>query len=237
MIIFDGVSLNSVADVTVKDIKVNPIKYDEVTRPRAMRGGSDFVRSRAGTRTVVITFALLDDDRINRQKALMAISAWAKNDMEHRLELPGHPEFYLTAICTDKPEPSLCEWWESRLRLVFTCYENPYWNSKSEKSVSCGTSFFVLGDAPPLMRIERSVAGSAVSNQSYALDGRTITLSIIPVGTMTLNMDDQTIHSVNGSTMTDLMQYYNVNSKFLIPRTGSQTITGTGTVKYRERWQ
>ena len=237
MIVFDGVSLNSVAGVKIKDVHVSPIQYDEVTRPRAVRCGSVFVRSRAGTRTVTITFALLNEDPINRQASLMAISQWAKNDKEYRLDLPGHPEHYLMAICTDKPDPSLREWWESKLRLVFTCYENPYWNSKSEKSVSCGTSFFVLGDAPPLMRIERTVTGSAVSNQSYALDGRTITLSTIPVGTMMLNMDDQTIYSVNGSTVTDLMQYYNVNSKFLIPRTGSQTITGTGTVKYRERWQ
>ena len=232
MIVFDGISLNSIAGVKIKDVQVYPIEYDEVTRPRAIRAGSDFVRSRAGTRKVQITFGLLDDNMINRQAAIMAISQWAKNDKEYRLDLPGHPDHYLTAICTDKPEPSLRQWWESKLKLVFTCIENPYWNAKYEKSVACGTQFNVLGDAPPLMRIERTL-GSAASNQSYALDGRTMTFSSIPAGSIVIDLDNQTAYV--GST--DIMQYYNVNSKFLIPRTGVQTITGTGTVKYRERWQ
>lgn len=233
MIVFNGVSLNSVANVKVEDVRVNAIDFDEVTRPRAIRGGSDFVRSRAGTRTVAITFALLDDNKVNRQKALLAISTWARNDKEYKLELPGHPEHFLMAICTDKPDPSLRQWWESKLRLVFTCYDNPYWNAKAEKSVACGTDFFVLGDAPPLMRIERTISGSAATDQSYGLNGNTITFSTIPVGNMVIDLERQT--AVVGST--DIMQYYNLNSKFLIPKTGAQKVTGTGTVKYRERWQ
>ena len=59
MIVYDGISLNSIAGVKVKDVQVSPIAYDEVTRPRAIRGGSVFVRSRAGTRTVAITFAFI----------------------------------------------------------------------------------------------------------------------------------------------------------------------------------
>ena len=237
MIVFDGVSLNSVAKAMIEDVRVSPIAYDEVTRPRAIRGGSDFVRSRAGTRTVTITFALLDDNKVNRQKTLLAISEWAKNDKEYRLEVPGHPEHYLMAVCTGKPEPSLRQWWESKLRLVFTCYENPYWNAKAEKSVACGTAAYILGDAPPLMRIERTVSGSSVSNQSYSLDGKTMTFSTIPVGDAVIDLDNQTAWSKNGSTITDLMQYYLATGEFLIPRTGSVNITGTGTVKYRERWQ
>lgn len=237
MIVFDGVSLDSVAGVKIEDVRVSPIEFDEVNRPRAIRGGSDFVRSRAGTRTVSITFALLEMNKVNRQKELLAISQWAKNDKEYKLELPGHPELYLMAICTGKPEPSLRQWWENKLRLVFTCYDNPYWNAKAEKSVACGSTAFILGDAPPLMRIERTVSGSAVSNQSYSLDGKTITFSTIPVGKAVIDLDNQTAWSKSGSTITGLMQYYNVNSRFLIPRTGSVKITGTGTVKYRERWQ
>lgn len=233
MIIYDGVSIDSVANVKIEDVRVNPIQYDEVNRPRAIRAGSDFVRSRAGTRTIAVTFALLDDNKVSRQKSLDAVSRWAKNDAEYRLELPGHPEYYLMAICTGKPEPSLRQWWESKLRLVFTCYENPFWNAKAEKSVACGTDFFVLGDAPPLMRIERTVSGSAATNQSYGLNGNTITFSTIPVGKMVIDLDRQTAVVGNNS----IMQYYNINSRFLIPKTGTQNVTGTGTVVYRERWQ
>lgn len=233
MIIYNGISIDSVAKVKIEDVKVNPIQIDDVTRVRAMSPGSDFVRSRAGTRTIAITFAIPDDDRTHRQASLLAISQWAKTDKEYKLELPGHPEHYLMAVCTGKPEPSLRMWWESKLRLVFTCFDNPFWNARNEKSVACGTQFTVLGDAEPLMRIERTVSGSAASNQSYALDGRTMTFSSIPVGNMVIDLNRQTAAVGN----TSIMQYYNVNSKFIIPRTGTQTITGTGTVKYRERWE
>ena len=232
MIVFDGVSLESIAGVMVEDVRVNPIDYDPVTRPRAMQGGSDFVRNRAGTRTIAITFALLDDNKVSRQNALMAISQWAKTDQEYRLDLPGHPDHYLMAVCTSKPEPSLRQWWESKLRLVFTCYDNPYWNSVKEKSVACGTTFWALGDAPPLMRIENTF-GSEASNQSYTMGGKTITFSTIPAGNLVIDLNRQT--AVVGSS--SIMQYYNVNSRFPIPKPGTITVTGTGTVKYRERWQ
>lgn len=232
MIIFDGVNIQSVAGVKIEDIRISPVEMNPVTRARAIAPGSVFVRNRYGTRTVAVTFALLSDDMNQRQAALLAVSEWAKTDAEYKLELPGHPDHYLMAVCTNKPEPSTRQWWESKLRLVFTCIENPFWNDRIEKSVSCGTPFRVLGDASPLMRIERTLS-EAASDQSYGLNGNTITFSTIPAGNMVIDLDNQT--AVVGNT--SIMQYYNVNSRFLVPKTGIQTVTGTGTVKYRERWQ
>ena len=232
MIIFDGIDIQSVAGVLIEDIRVSPIENNPTTRARAIAPGSVFVRNRYGNRTVSVTFAFLSDDLNQRQAALMAVSAWAKSDKEYKLELPGHPDHYLMAVCTNKPEPSMRQWWEAKLRLVFTCIENPFWNDRIEKSVACGTSFRVLGDAEPLMRIERSLSGAA-SNQSYGLNGNTITFSTIPAGNMVIDLNKQT--AVVG--LSSIMQYYNVNSRFLIPKTGVQTVTGTGTVKWRERWQ
>ena len=102
-----------------------------------------------------------------------------------------------------------------------------------EKSVSCGTAFRVAGNAPPLMRIERTVSGSAASNQSYSDGTDTMTFSTIPVGDMVIDLNAQTAKV--GST--SIMQYYQSAGSFIVPKPGSVTITGTGTVKYRERWE
>ena len=232
MIVYDGKSLDSVAKVKIDDIYVSAISYEPVSRPRAIRGGADFVRNRCGTRTVTITFALLDDNKVSRQAQLMAVSEWAKTDKEYQLDLPGHPNHYLMCVCTSKPEPSLRQWWESKLRLVFTCFDNPYWNSIKEKSVACGSTFFALGDAPPLMRIERTVAG-AVTDQSYSIGSNVMTFSDIPAGAMVIDLNRQT--AVVGTT--NIMQYYNVNSRFPVPVCGAMVVGGTGTVYYRERWK
>lgn len=232
MIVFNGVALESVAPVKIEDIRVSPIQYSAVARERAVRGGSDFVRMRDGTRTVSVTFAVLSDDLLARQEYLSVINAWAKTDAEYKLELPHAPGRYLMCVCTQRPEPSTRQWWESKLRLVFTCYDNPYWNSIEEKSVACGTAFFAFGDAPPLMRIEAS-RGSAGSNQTYSNGSQSMTFSTVPAGSMVIDLNKQT--AVVGST--NIMQYYTYTSRFVQPKLGTQTITGTGTVKYRERWQ
>ena len=232
MILYDGVDIKSIADIRIEDIRVSSIQYEPAVRARPVKGGAFFIRNRGGVRTVTITFALLDEDQIHRQAALDAISIWAKTDKEYKIELPGHPDKYLVGVCTAKPDPSLRQWWEGNLRITFTCFNNPYWNSIVEKSAACGSDFIARGDAPPLMRIERTLSSQA-TNQSYGLDGKTITFSQIPTGNLVIDLDEQT--AAVGST--DIMQYYNVNSRFLIPRTGLMNISGSGTVKYRERWE
>lgn len=232
MIVFDGVSLESIAPVRIEDIQVSPIQLNPVTRPRAIRWGAEFVRMGGGERTVAITFAILDDNKVSRQETIMNVSKWAKTDAEYRLELPIAPNMYLMCVCTQKPEPSVRKWWESKLRIVFTCVSDPYWISKNEKSVSCGTQFNVLGDAPPLIRIERTLAASA-SDQSYSDSVNTMMFSSIPQGDLIIDLNAQT--AAVGTT--SIMQYYAPASRFIPPKTGVQTITGTGTIKYRERFE
>lgn len=231
MIIFDGVDMQSVANVKIEDVRVSSIQYAPLARARSFSAGSVFVRNRPGTRTVTVTFALLKQERVSRQAALSAISAWAKTDKEYKLELPGHPDRFLTATCTAKPDPSLRQWWEGKLKIVFTCYNDPFWNDNVEKSVACGTEFFVLGDAPPRMRIERTLAAAA-SNQSYTMDGKTITFSTIPQGDMVIDLDAETA-TVGGVSF---MGHYAITSRWPELHPGTNKVTGTGTVKYRERW-
>ena len=55
MIVYNGVSIDSVAPVMIEDIRVAPIRYNPVSRPRAIRFGSEWVRMGGGDRTVTIS--------------------------------------------------------------------------------------------------------------------------------------------------------------------------------------
>ena len=233
MITFNGVALEQVAPVRIVDVHVSPIAMTATARQRPVAWGADFVRLTGGSRTVSIEFALLTMDRETRQNQLAAITRWARSDTPGKLMLPNRRGAYLEAICTALPEPSLRQWWESKLRIVFTAYDNPYWTSVEEKSVSCGTAFTVLGDAPPLMRIERNLL-SSVENQTYSNGTESMTFTLIPIGLLIIDLNRQT--AAIDSNVGSIMEYYTFASSFLIPRAGTQTITGTGTVKWRERW-
>lgn len=230
MIWFNGAALEGVAPVKIVDILVSPIPLNPVARQRPIQWGADYVRMGGGERTVAITFALLTENRDERQEQLTQISRWALSDSPAPLMLPNHDGRYLNAVCTQLPEPSLRQWWESKLRIVFTAFD-PYWVSMYEHSATCGTAIFVNGDAPPLMRIERALSEAATS-QSYSDGANTATFSTIPAGALVIDLNKQ-IAAVNG---TSIMSGYQFGGAFPVPRIGSQTITGTGTVYWRERW-
>lgn len=231
MIYFRGQALESVAPVMIEDIRVSPLPLSVTARERPIQAGADFVRIRNGTRTVNITFSVLVDDYDQRQRHIESITKWALSDKPAPMQLPYHFGRMLDVICTGLPEPSTRQWWEQRLNLTFTAFD-PYFYDITEKSVSCGTAFYVGGDAEPLMRIERTLTSSA-SNQAYSDGTNTMTFSTVPSGDLVIDLNAQTAKVGN----TSIMEYFSFASKFIPPKTGTQTITGTGTVKWRERWK
>lgn len=234
MITYNGKSLEGNFPVKIIDILVSPIQMNATVRPRPIAAGSDFVRMHRGTRTVAITFALLTNDMPTRQRQLAELVKWAYSDNEAPLTIPNYPNFSLNCICTATPEPSTRQWWESKLRLVFTAYDNPFWTANHERSAVCGnTAFFVGGDAPPLMRIETALGASDSLTYSDGTNSMTFgTYTSRPTGNLVIDLNRQTA-DVGGVSV---MQGYTFASRFILPRTGNMTITGTGTVKWRERW-
>ena len=230
MIIFNGVDLEEIAPVKIDDIRVSPIQTTPTARQR-IGFGQDFIRMTGGNRTITITFAVLIQDRDERYKILETIKEWARPYEEHTLSLPMYNKKHFDCICTGYPEPSYRQWWESKLRLVFTTYDNPYLTSDDEIKAKCNNQFTVGGTAPPLMRIERKLS-SKVSNQTYSTKSKSMFFSTIPAGNLVIDLNKQTAE-VSG---TSIMKYYGTTSTFIKPVTGNNLINGTGTIVYRERW-
>lgn len=230
MIIFNGVDLETIAPVKIDDIRVSPIQTTPTVRQR-VGFGQDFVRMTGGNRTITITFAVLIEDRDERYKVLEAIKEWARPYEEHALSLPMFEKKHFDCICTGYPEPSYRQWWESKLRLVFTTFDNPYLTSDDEIRASCNVPFFIGGTAPPLMQISRKLTAK-VANQTFAANGQSMFFSQIPAGNLLIDLNKQTAEVSKSS----IMQYFSPTSRFIKPVTGNITITGNGTITYRERW-
>lgn len=232
MIKFNGKDLTDRIPVKIEDIVVSPIRLNPVARSRATGYGEVFVRQGGTTRTVTISFALLEMDLAEREKAMLNLREWAFTETEKNLSLPQFDNKHLECICTQFPEHSYRKWWESKLRLQFTCYNNPFWTSDELVEVKCGATFSIGGNATPLVTIERN-GSSTLKNQVYASKSESMTFSTIPAGQLVIDLNNQT--AAIGKT--SIMQYYQPSSKWIKPKVGAnQVITGAGTIKYRERW-
>lgn len=230
MIIFNGVDLEEIAPVKIDDIRVSPIQTTPVARQR-VGFGQDFVRMTGSNRTITITFAVLIQDRDERYSALEAIKEWARPYEEYALSLPMYPGKHFDVRCTGYPEPSYRQWWEAKLRLVFTTFDNPFLTSDDEINAQCNQLFSIGGTAPPLIKITRTL-NAKVADQTYFANGRSMFFSQIPSGKMTIDLNKQTA-DVGG---TSIMRYFSPTSRFIEPVTGNITISGTGSIAYRERW-
>ena len=231
MISFNGVDLEDIAPVKLDDIRVGPMMAQAVTRQR-VGIVQDFIRMTDGSRTITVTFALLNENKDERFEQLEAIKEWARPWEECPLVLPMYPGKHFDCRCTGYPEPSYRQWWESKLRLVFTTFENPYLTSNDEIRASLNEQMSIGGTAPPMLRIERRLS-SRVANQTYACNGQSMFFSQIPAGQLVIDLNRQTAE-VSGSS---IMQYFGKTGRFIVPVTGNLTITGTGTAIYRERWK
>lgn len=234
MIKYGGVDLTDIAPVKIDDIDVSPIQFSPVARQRSIAFGADFLRMGGGSRSVTVTFALLTNDLSEREHYMQQIRDWAQVAKETTLELPHFDNRYLECVCTAHPEPSYRKWWEARLRLVFTCFNNPYWTSNQIIEVPCGQLFSIGGSAQPVMVIERNGI-IPLSDQVYTEQNGegVMRFTQIPAGNLVIDLNRQTA----GIGGVSIMQFYNPSSVWIVPKIGSnQIITGNGTIKYRERW-
>jgi phage-related protein len=232
MIIFNGVDLTETFPVSIEDITVSPIQLNPVSRQRPLKFGADFIRQGGGTRTVTLSFALLEMDVTERERVMQEIRSWAFSEEEKTLELPQFENRHLECICTQMPDHSYRKWWENKLRLQFTCFNNPFWTSNELIEAPCGETFSIGGSAQPLMTIERK-GSSTLRNQVYSTRTEAMTFSTVPAGQLVIDLNRQT--AAIGAT--SIMKYYLNSSTWIVPRIGAnQVIYGAGVVKYRERW-
>lgn len=208
MITYNGISITDVAPVDIADIVVGTVKRSAVTRQRPIRPGAEFVRITDQTRTVNITLADRTNDEETRLDEIDAINAWAASAEPGKLILPYRGGKYLNAICTQYIEPSYRQWWETKLKLTFTCFD-PYFYDPVEKQVDShigGATITLTGSAEPTMRITQYLDASSAQSLTWTVNGVTTTISgTIPAGAYTLDVNKQTVTNMEGESVSSLL--------------------------------
>lgn len=239
MITFNGIGIKDIAPVDIADIVVSTVRRSVVSRDRPILPGAEFVRVTDSTRQVTITLADRTSDMESRISEIEAINAWAATTEPGKLVLPYQGGKYLNALCTSYVEPSYRQWWENKLKLVFTAYD-PYFNSPAENHVVIGTGATVTfaGSAEPLVYIDQiinGIPGGTVQATFVWSDGtNTLTVSgAIPTGgVVRVDLNKQTVRHSNGTSLSPLIT---LASRFPAI-TRKMTITGPGTIYWRERY-
>ena len=205
----DGVALSSIhGDLYVRDIICEAANITSTSaKPVSGLGAYISNRSRDALR-VTIEFELYIYDPVMRQAACADVVRWANGTA---LKVSDRPGQVLQVVCDDPPAISSALRWTDTLAVSFLAYETPYWVADAPVSVTANntsTNLYVPGNVPNTLakaRVDAVItAGSAITSATVTVNGKTISLSGISVGsgsTIVFSHDESGILSIKtGST-------------------------------------
>lgn len=231
---FNGVEINEVAPVNVLDVIVSSPPVNVTTLDIPLRAGSQFVRSKIGTRMVTVPFLLMEDDEEKRRRHIVNIIEWATTEQECRLISTPEPEGYLMAACSQYPNQSSRDFWEV-LTLVFTS-SDPRYTACAENINSAGSYMFVDHKIPPKLTI-RQMIDNTINNPAWRLGTEYVKISgSVTPGELVIDFEKESV-MLNGQSISEQVT---IDSTFFSLKKGANLIeceNGAGGVAYwSERW-
>jgi phage-related protein len=228
MIRFNNIALESIVPFLRNTISVSPPKVDLTWQDKTLAHGSRFMRRRYEPREIKIDIYLPIVSAEQRAHFINLIYGWVNYDEPMPLELPNIPGKYIMASAEKLPDPTTREWWE-KLSITFIAGD-PFFIDSSYSAATNGTVFAVYGDSVASAYIIES--GVSI-NPSWVLDGdKSISLDGAFIGTMKIDLDDNMVYLDDISQM----EYVTLASRFFELVPGIHTITGAGTLYYKQRW-
>lgn len=226
----------AVPGAQVTDIVVQPIPILFTKLDRVADDGNLPVRRRLNERTVQIDVELPLNPKIAQfTENVRKLRAWAESDVELPLILPDYPGKYLNSVLTAIDNISINEWFKP-VKMTFTAFNEPFFQSEEESTGTVGAAFIVSGDIPARPKITHTITSPLTNPQWTLAPGYVISLSgTYTSGTIVID----TQHGYVSKDGESLMPYLNPASRFYKFKKGGYVIGGPsgGTISWRERWR
>lgn len=233
MVEFDGVQIESVAPVKLDDVFISAPSVELTTQSVPLMDGVRFVRSKRGTRTVTVPFAVMEDNEEIRRNHIKAVTEWATSKGLCTLRTSQEKNGYLLAVCSQLPDESSKKFWDI-MTLAFVAVD-PCYIENTEHSQNVTAAVNLTGKEAPMIRIEQTVS-SVLTNPTWRCGETHITLSRVTAGRLIIDLYSQTI-TLNGES---IMEQMTIDSDFFeMSKENNKIIctNGAGGVLYwRKRW-
>lgn len=225
----------AVPGAQVVNVTVQPIPIAFTMLDRVADDGSLPVRRRLDKRQIQVEIELpfspaVADYATNARK----VRVWAESSQESPLVLPDYPGKYLNSVLTAIDNFSLNEWYKP-LKLTFTAFNDPYFNSDAESTGAVGSAIVIQGDAPATPTITHQITAALTNPQWTLVPGYVIQLSgTYTSGTIVIDTKKGYVSKDDVSIMPSLSPA----SRFYRFPKGGYVITGPagGQIAWRERW-
>lgn len=202
----DGMGLEDISPrVKIKTIEPGVPAMTLKTADNAKYSGVRFLMQKEGSRTVKITFRVLEADEQRRENILADILTWTRGS---RLELTDRPGLYLPVLCTALPMMKNQRDYTTDLTMTFTAF-NPAWRAmvpttttlKTTSGVSASAFIQPTGteDATFLEFEIKNTSSVTMNTASVAANGRSFAFSglgLVSGETLAVRYDDDGLLSI-----------------------------------------
>lgn len=202
----DGMGLEDISPrVKIKTIEPGAPAMTLKTADNAKYSGVRFLMQKEGSRTVKITFRILEADEQRRENIFSDILAWAHGS---RLELADRPGLYLPVLCTAFPVMKNQRDYSADLTMNFTAF-NPAWRAMVPTTTTLKTTAGVSASAyiqPPgtedatFLEFEvKNTSSGTMNTAAVTVNGRSFSftgLGLASGGTLAVKYDDDGLLSI-----------------------------------------
>lgn len=234
---FKGVDISSVAPFKILNVYAPAPPIVPASQKPALYDGAFFVRKEYGVRVITVTGSVIENETHRRQEWISSIREWASSKIPAPLTIPQEANGYLLAVCTQLPDATARDWWET-ITISFTAFD-PLFRSRVEHATPIPIAMQNSHTETPIVRIEQNITDT-ITNPSWANGELHITIAgDVPPGNLSITFD-KTTQGITHSSFPGIQAQLSIDSRYweLVP--GANTITcengAGGTLFWRERW-
>lgn len=183
----NGNELHDIADsVIIRDVQEKAMALQMNTLPIGRGNGLRVTRSSRDSLTITVMVEVHEYGIEERTEVINRMALWARSGGILKANHRKDQQIYVK--CTELPTVASALKWTDVIRLTFVAFENPFWESANEKTVttanlsSSSGTLNLDGDGDNVLISADVVAGGSLNTLTISVNGRSMSFEGLGIG-------------------------------------------------------